>query len=401
MYKLKEIISIVAFSIIVSFSQAQDTFFVNKEGSNYRFTEIKNMEASPVVSQGNAGTCWSYSALSFFESELLRMKKPLVNLSEMFVVYHTYMAKAEKYARMHGNITFAGGGAFHDIPYVMKNYGIVPEEVYTGLNYGSDKHDHSELDKVLEGFMKSLISGEPSKLSPVWKNAVQGILASYLGEIPSEFIYQGKRYTPKSYFQSLGLNMDDYVTITSFTHHPFYTSFILELPDNWHWGSAYNVTMDEMFEIAENAIMKGYTVAWATDVSEKGFSFRDALAIVPVDMSDVVVKGSDNALFNNAGSEKKSTVFETPVPEIKITQEMRQIAFDNYETQDDHGMHITGLAKDQNGTKYFIVKNSWGTEYNLLQGYMLASEAYFKYKTTNIMVHKDALSKEMKKKLGL
>jgi bleomycin hydrolase len=249
--------------------------------------------------------------------------------------------------------------------------------------------------------MKALISNEPNRLTPSWKNAVKGILNAYLGNIPTEFTHQGKKYTPQTYAQSLGLKMDDYVTITSFTHHPFYSKFILELPDNWYWGEAYNVTIDDLFAIAENAVNKGYTVAWATDVSEKGFSFRDALAIVPKDMSDVVVKGEDNAQFNNAGAIKTSTVFETPVEEINITQELRQLAFDNYETQDDHGMHITGLAKDQNGKKYFVVKNSWGTEHNLLKGYLLASEAYFKYKTTNIMVHKDAIPKDLKKKLGL
>jgi bleomycin hydrolase len=372
----------------------------NKKDGGYHFTVIKDIEATEVQNQGRTGTCWSFSSLSFFESELLRMKKGKHNLSEMYIARKAYEEKAVNYVRMHGNFNFGPGGAFHDIPYVAKKFGLMPEEAYKGLNYGTDVHNHAEMDAVLSAVVKELVKNPQGKLTPSWKKAISGILDAYLGAVPEKFNYNGKEYTPQSFAKELGLDMDEYVLISSFTHHPFYGQFVLEVPDNWALQSCYNVPLNEMMEIAEHAVSNGYGVAWASDVSEKGFSFRDGLAIVPEDESTIQVRGRDNAQFNDAGAQKVSSAFDAPVKERNITQELRQEAFDNYLTQDDHGMHFTGLVKDQIGTKYFIVKNSWGKG-NDCDGYFYASEAYFKFKTTNIMLHKDAVPKDMRKKLGI
>lgn len=324
-----------------------------------------------------------------------------VNLSEMFIVRNAYVDKAINYVRMHGNFNFGAGGAFHDIPYVISKYGIVPEEIYTGLNYGTEKHDHREMDAVLKGMVDAIIENPGKKLSTAWQDAIAAAVDSYLGEVPETFEYEGEKYTPKSYAASLGLNMDDYVELTSYTHHPFYSQFVMEVPDNWELGTVYNLPLDELVEVMESALKNGYTFAWGADVSEKGFSFKDGLAIVPVDESTIKSKGTDAHYFNEEGEQKVSNAFMTPVEEKEITQEMRQEAFDNYQTTDDHGMHITGIYKDQNGRIYFMVKNSWGVEHNEQDGYFLASLPYVEYKTMDIMIHKDAIPKHIAKKLGL
>jgi len=324
----------------------------------------------------------------------------------MFIARNAYLGKSENYLRMYGTFTFGPGGAFHDIPWVIKRYGIVPEEVYKGLNYGSITHKHSEMEAVLDAAVKALAKKpQNGKLTPVWKNAIEGILDAYLGELPSNiedfnFTYKGKEYNPKSFSKSLGLNMEDYISITSFSHHPFYSQFVLEVQDNWAMQSSYNLPLDEFINLMEQAIMNGYTFGWGADVSEKGFGYRDALAIVPEDESTIQKSGKDSKRFNDAGAIRVSNAFISPVKERNITQEDRQIAFDNQETTDDHGMHVTGLVEDQKGTKYFIVKNSWG-ESNDRDGYFFASFPYVKYKTLNIQVHKDVLSKDLKKKLGI
>lgn len=397
MKKLSILIALVT-SYGLTFSQ-NDTI-KNKKDGHYYFTLVKDIEALDVQSQGRTGTCWSFSSLSFLESEIIRKGKKPVSLSEMFIVRNAYLEKAITYVRMHGQFNFAAGGAFHDIPYIIKKYGIVPEEIYQGLNYGADKHNHAEMDAVLKAMVDEIVKNPQRKLTTSWKEAINGVLDAYLGKLPTEFEFKGKKYTPKSYAESLGLNMDDYVAIGSFTHHPFYQTFVLEVPDNWGFGSIYNVPLNEMEQIINDAVMNGYSVAWGSDVSEKGFSFSNGLAIVPKDEATIKVKGRDNKHFSDAGAEKISDAFDEPVEEKEITQEMRQEAFDNYETQDDHGMHITGIVKDQKGTKYYIVKNSWGTE-NDCDGYFYASEAYVKYKTIDFMIHKDALSKEMKNKLNI
>ena len=397
------IISIISISFN-SFSQSK--FETNKKDSEYKFKVLKDLEATDVQDQGRTSTCWSFSSLSFFESEIIRIKKERHNLSEMFIVRNAYLGKAENYLRMYGTFTFGPGGAFHDIPWVIKRYGIVPEEVYGGLNYGASAHKHSEMEAVVESAVKALAKKpQNGKLTPVWKNGIEGILDAYLGDMPSNiedynFTYKGKKYTPKTFSESLGLNMEDYISLTSFTHHPFYSNFVLEVQDNWALQSSYNLPLDEFMEVMESALMQGYTFAWGADVSEKGFGYRDALAILPEDESTIKKSGKDSKRYNEAGAERISNAFYTPVKEKKISQKDRQIAFDNQETTDDHGMHVTGLVEDQNGTKYFIVKNSWG-ESNEKDGYFFASFPYVRYKTLNIQVHKDVLSKDLKKKLGI
>jgi bleomycin hydrolase len=378
----------------------------NADGSSYQFTKIAKLDATPVESQGITGTCWSFSALSFFESELMRLgtKDPAL-LSEMFIVRKAYESKAEKYIRMDGKINFAEGGAFHDIPFVIKNYGIVPKSVYSGLNYGTETHDHSELFSVLNGAMQGLLShlqsgGAKEGLTKSWISAIKGILDAYLGPDLKEFELDGKKYTPKSYAKAIGLNMDDYISLTSFTNHAMNEPCELGIPDNWAWGDSYNVSLDDLYNACEHALKNGYTLAWGADVSEKGFSFRNGLAIVPEDPSSIEVKGKDNKNFSDAGAEKSANQFLTPGKELAVTPALRQQGYDNKTTTDDHGMHIVGLYKDQNGTKYFLVKNSWGTG-NYPEGFLYVSESYFKLKTINIYLHKDGVSTELKRKLKL
>lgn len=380
-------------------SFAQDTLR-NKKGGNYLFNVEKDIEALEVQNQNRTGTCWSFSALSFLESELIRMGKGKHKLSEMYVVRMAYMDKAEKYVRMHGTINFGQGGGFQDIPYVVNKYGIVPEEVYRGLSYGEEKHNHSEMEAVLKAVCDAVISNRQGHLTTSWKQAISAVLDAYLGEVPATFDYQGKNYSPTSFAKAFGLEMDQYVILSSFTHHPFYTPFILEVPDNWMMANVYNVPLDELMAGIEGALMDGYSLAWAADVSEKGFSFSNGLAIVPEDEANLKVSGKDSKHFNDGGAVRSGTQFDSPGSEKSITQEMRQTAFDNFQTTDDHGMHFTGIVKDQNGNKYYIVKNSWGTA-NDCDGYMYASVPYVRYKTMNVMLHKDALPKALCKKLDL
>jgi bleomycin hydrolase len=375
----------------------------NSEGSEYQFTKLALLDATPVQEQGQTGTCWSFSALSFFESELIRMgtKNPDL-LAEMFVVRKAYESKAEKFIRMDGKINFSEGGAFHDIPYVIRNYGIVPLDVYSGLNYGTTSHDHSELFEVLNGGLQGVLTTTKNgkTLTTSWMTALNGILDAYLGKDIKEFDYKGKKYTPKSYAKAIGLNMDEYVSLTSFTNHGMYEKCSLAIPDNWAWGESYNVGLNDLFDACEYAVKNGYSVAWGADVSEKGFSFRNGLGIVPEDPSTIEVSGKDNKNFSNGGADRASNAFQTPVKELTITPELRQKGYDQKTTTDDHGLHIVGLYKDQKGTRYFLVKNSWGTS-NYPKGFLYVSENYFKYKTINIYLHKDGVMPSLKKKINL
>jgi hypothetical protein len=335
------------------------------------------------------------------ESELLRMGKEEVDLSEMFVVYTNYADQAKKYVRLHGNGIFSAGGSFADVLYTMKHYGAVPEEVMRGLEYGETIHVHGELDALTKAYVDAIVKNPNRKLSPVWEKGFTEILDAYLGKIPASFTYKGKTYTPKSFAASLGFNADDYVSLTSFTHHPFYTEFAIEIPDNWRWAVSYNLPIDEFMQVFDSAINAGYTVAWGSDVSEQGFG-RDGVAIVP-EVNVTELSGSDQARWlgmSPAEREMLASNFYKPGYEKTITQEIRQEGFDNYETTDDHGMLIYGIATDQYGTKYYIVKNSWG-ETGKYKGIWYASEAFVKYKTINIVVHKNALPATIKAKLGV
>lgn len=378
---------------------AQDTL-TNKPGSRYRFTTANRHAATLVKDQCKTATCWSFSTLSLLESELMRQGKGEHNLSEMYVVRWGYVEKAINYIRMNGKTNFDQGGEAHDIPFIIARYGIVPEEVYNGLNYGTDRHNHDEMLALLQGMMTQLKAQPAGSYSSQWIKAVEGVLDAYLGKIPETFTYRGNTYTPQRFAASLGLNMSDYVALTSFTHHQAYTPFAIEVPDNWSMQTAWNLPLEELVQAVTEALDRGYTVAWAADVSEKGFSFRDALGIVPVNDTLVKKKGEDSRFFNDAGAVRSGSAFDQPYPEKTITPEIRQLAFDQQQTTDDHGMHITGMVRDQNGTRYFIVKNSWGTG-NHCGGYLYVSEHYFRYKTISVMLHKDALQKKVKEKLDI
>lgn len=360
------------------------------------FTVVKQAPVTSVKNQYRSGTCWCYSALSFVESEIIRQKGIEVDLSEMFVVNHAYFDRAVKYIRLDGKLGFSAGSSFGDVFEVIKSYGIVPQAVYSGMNYGTELPVQGELDAVLEGFVKALVTNPNRKLTPAWKPAFQGILDAYLGEIPATFKAEEKAFNPLTYRDYLGINTDDYINLTSFTHHPFYEPFIIEVCDNWRWGSAYNLPIEELMEVMYNAVENGYTIAWGADVSEKGFT-RSGIATVP-DFENKVTAGSDQERW--VGKSETGKEESAPAEEKVITQEMRQLAYDNKETTDDHGMHIYGLAKDQNGNPFFIVKNSWGKAGDY-EGIWYVSDAYVRYKTLNIVVHKDALPKSIKKKLGI
>jgi len=375
-----------------------------KEDKGYVFTDVKRLPATTVKSQHRSGTCWSFAGISFIESEMIRLGKSEADLSEMFVVYNTYSDRAYKHVRMHGKFNFGGGGAFHDVTNSIKKYGIVPEEIYKGLNYGEEGHTHGEMDVILNDYVEAVIKNKNRKLTPVWHSAFDGILDAYLGEKPENFVVAGKSYTPQTYAKEVvGIDADDYVEISSYTHHPFYSKFVIEVPDNWSWDKVYNVPLNEMMEIMESAIMSGYTIGWASDVSEKGFAYRKGVAVVPEtnvkNMADSEIGKWENLSVKEKN--KKLFSFASPETEKVITQEMRQKAFDNYQTTDDHGMHIVGISKDQKGHKYFIVKNSWGTDNNPYKGYFYASFPFVAYKTMSFMVHKDAIPANLKAKMGL
>lgn len=365
----------------------------------YEFTTIKENPVTSIKNQYRSGTCWCFSALSFVESEVLRMKGDSLDLSEMFVVGKSYRDRAVKYVRLDGHLNFAAGSSFGDVLHVINDYGIVPQEAMPGFNYGTDKPEHSELDAALKGYVDAIKSNPNRKLSTAWLRGFDGIIEAYFGEYPETFTVNGVEYTPESYRDHIGFNYDDYVNITSFTHHPFYEPFIIEVCDNWRWDTAYNLPMDEMMEVMYNAIDKGYTIAWGSDVSEKGFT-RDGLAVMPVEKKKAAAGSDQERWVGKAKDEPKEEV-KTELPkEMEITQEMRQEGYDRKTTTDDHGMHIYGLAQDQNGTKYFMVKNSWG-ETGKYKGIWYASDAFVRYKTMNIVVHKDALPKHIAKKLGI
>ena len=391
---MKHIIFTSIAACVISLTHAQSAYqgpLTNKKGSEYKFTVVKSLDASAVQNQGHTGTCWSFSSLSFFESELMRMGKGKeFNLSEMFIASKAYPLKADNYVRMHGRANIGEGGGFSDVVNVMRRYGIVPEDVYSGKKDAKAEHNHSVLEANIKAIVGAVTNDKNTKIDfEAMHQSVETVCEAYLGKVPEKFNYKGKEYTPKTYLEATTINPDDYVFLTSFTHHPFYSKFTLEVPDNWNWDQMYNLPLNEFQQVMQNAINTGYTIAWASDVSEKGFRFKDGIAIVP----EVPISEMSEEEF------KEITI--KPQSQLKITQEMRQKAFDDYETQDDHGMHIVGIVKDQNNTPYYIVKNSWGTKRNECDGYFFASEAYVLYKTTSIMLHKKAIPAVIAKKLGI
>jgi aminopeptidase C len=404
---MKKILCIFAICALGMNAMAQtDTTQLSADSvEGFQFTTIDSIAITPVKDQNRSGTCWSYSTIGFLESELIRMGKGEYDLSEMFVVHHTMLDRAEYVVRMYGTAQFAPGGSAYDVIYCLKNYGLVPQEAMPGIKYGSTPADtlpvHSELDAVAGGVVKAVTNSGLKKLTPVWKQALTAIYDTYLGERPDTFTYKGKQYTPKTFAEELGLNADDYVSITSYTHHPFYSTFALEVPDNWRMDQMYNVPMDTMMLIIDNALANGYTLAWGADVSEMCFT-RKGLGVVPEEEKAVDLTGSDAARWLGlSATDKREELTKKPLPEKTITQEMRQAAYDTWENTDDHGMQIFGTAKDQNGKRYYMVKNSWGTKRSEYKGIWYVSEAYMQYKTNDVLVHKNAIPKDILKKLGI
>ena len=399
---MKKLIAIMALAGLTSSLSAQTPATKDANEPNV-FTTVKDARITSIKNQANSGTCWAYSGQSFLEDELIRTGKGDYDLSEMFVVSHTYRDKGRKYVRLHGKLNFAQGGSFYDVLYVLKNYGAAPRSVLPGLNYGTTKNQHGEMEAGLKAFLDAIITNPNGKLSTAWYPAFESIIDQYLGKLPEEFTFKGKKYTPKSYAQTLGLNADDYVSLTSFTHHPFYSKFALEIEDNWRWAESYNLPIDELMRTMEHAIDKGYTIAWGSDVSEQGFT-RDGIAVL-ADVEEIETKGSDQARWVGLNRGERHTLLQklihsANVPEIDPTQEYRQKGYDNFELTDDHGMVIYGIAKNQIGRKFFMVKNSWG-ETGEYKGHWYASYNFVKGKTMNIVLHRSAIPEDIAKKLGI
>lgn len=371
-------------------------------GQGYQFTEVVTVPATPVKNQAATGTCWCFATTSFMESELLRMGKGTYDLSEMFIVRQKYMNQLQDNYLRRGDGNIGQGSLSHTFMNAYRQVGIVPEEVYTGINYDSEKHNHSEMVRYMHSIADVAVKAK--QRSPEYDKLITNLFDTYLGKLPEKFTYKGKEYTPKSFAESLGLNMDDYIELTSFTHHPYYVKFDVEVPDNWEHSLMYNLPLDEMMQTVDYALNNGYTVCWDGDVSEKGFSFTNGVAINPEVKKVEDLSNTDRARFEKLGEKERLEEvfkFERPYPEINVTPEVRQAGFESFVTTDDHLMHLTGIAKDQNGTKYYITKNSWGTDRNKFGGYLNMSESFVRAKTIYVMVHKDAIPKAIKGKLHL
>lgn len=395
---------IAALAVSLSAFAQNDSTQVKKDSvEGWQFTTVDSVPITRVKDQHRSGTCWAFSTLGFLESEVLRIKGKEVELSPMFVVSKTLIDRATYCVRLYNEPKFAEGGSAYDVIYCMQHYGLVPKSAMPGIRYGWTEADtlpvFSELTAVASGYLNGL--KKQKKLSPVWREGLQAIYDTYLGACPTEFEYEGKKYTPESFVKSLGLNAEDYVSITSYTHHPFYERFALEVPDNWRMDQMYNVPMEDMMRIIDNALANGYTLAWGADVSEIGFT-RKGIGVVPDADKGADLTGSDMVKWVGMTKDKqKEELTKKPLPEKTITQQMRQDAFDNWETTDDHGMQIFGTAKDQNGKRYYMVKNSWGTLRSDYKGIWYISEAFMQYKTNDVLVHKNAIPKDIQKKLKI
>lgn len=356
---------------------------------SFTFKDVINIERTPVKNQGSSGTCWSYSANSFLESEMIRMGKEPVEISQIFTARNAYVEKGINYVRMHGAITLGDGGSLHDVINMYRKYGALPQSVYTGLNYGTNKNKFAEMAAINEAFLAAVVKNPNGELTPNWIKAYTAVIDSYLGQVPESFEFKGKKYTPQTFAKEVvGINPDDYVELSSFTNKPYYEKMVLMVPDNWDLDLVYNVKVDELTDIIDNALAKGYSVGWAGDISDKGFSWKNGVAYVPAKP------------FADMTEEEKANMFKGPQPEMNITAEIRQKAFDNYDTTDDHGMHIVGLTKDQNGKEYYIIKNSWGAT-NDYKGYIYMTKNFVKLKTTAILLHKGGLPKDLAKKINV
>lgn len=376
----------------------------------FRFTTVDSVAITSVKNQKNAGTCWSYSGMSFLESEALRKTGKVYDFSEMFVVENTYMDRADKAVRTHGDVSFSQGGSFADVFYCLSNYGLVPDaEMPAGAMYGDTLSNHKELSAMTDPLVKAAASATKLQFSPdgeaLWKKAVRAVHEIYLGKIPASFTYEGKQYTPQSFAASTGLSADDYVSLTSFTHHPYSTGnnigrgFIIEVQDNWRWAESLNLELDDMMRIIDEAIRGGYSVLWGGDVSEDGFT-RDGLAVWP-DLTAPDAPGQDQARWLKLDRKAKGEeLTKRPLPQKEVTAESRQRGYDNFETGDDHGMHIFGTAKDQNGNRYYMVKNSWGKT-GKYKGIWYMTPEFCAAKTMNFVVNKNAIPKDLCKKYGI
>ena len=401
---MKKIIALALLAVVATGANAKGKKQPKVDPNKPVFTIVKENPITSVKDQNRSGTCWAYSTLSYFESEILKNTGKTYDLCESFVANKDYMDRAVQVVRYHGDMQFAQGGSAYDVYYVLKNYGICPEDAmpFPGSLYGDSLNNFNEFFSLLEPYVEGIATNKASKISGQWKVGFQGILDAYLGKCPENFTYEGKNYTPKSFASSLGLNMDDYVTITSYTHHPFYSQFVVEVQDNWRNPASYNLPMDEMMQIIDNAVMNGYTVAWGGDVSEPGFT-RDGLAYMIDAKKMQSLQGSDMARWLGLSAAKRTNLIDSlgcNVPEVQPTQEMRQERFDNWELTDDHGMLIYGIAKDQNGKEYYMVKNSWG-EAGKYKGTWYMTKTFIAANTMDYMVNKNAIPANIRKKMGI
>lgn len=401
---MKKIIALALLAVVATGANAKGKKQPKVDPNKPVFTIVKENPITSVKDQNRSGTCWAYSTLSYFESEILKNTGKTYDLCESFVANKDYMDRAVQVVRYHGDMQFAQGGSAYDVYYVLKNYGICPEDAmpFPGSLYGDSLNNFNEFFSLLEPYVEGIATNKASKISGQWKVGFQGILDAYLGKCPENFTYEGKNYTPKSFASSLGLNMDDYVTITSYTHHPFYSQFVVEVQDNWRNPASYNLPMDEMMLIIDNAVMNGYTVAWGGDVSEPGFT-RDGLAYMIDAKKMQSLQGSDMARWLGLSAAKRRNLIDSlgcNVPEVQPTQEMRQERFDNWELTDDHGMLIYGIAKDQNGKEYYMVKNSWG-EAGKYKGTWYMTKTFIAANTMDYMVNKNAIPANIRKKMGI
>lgn len=381
---------------------ASATVQAQPKAEGYQFTTVVNQKVTPVKNQAATGTCWCFATTSFIEAELLRQGKGEFDLSEMYIVRQKYMNQLNDNYLRHGKGNIGQGSISPSWFTAFTQVGIVPEEVYSGINYNSPTHNHKELASYMEVIAEKAV--QMRQRSPEYDKLIKSLFDIYMGELPEKFTYKGKEYTPQSFAKSLDIHPEDYVMLTSFTHKPYYQAFEVEIPDNWEHAKMYNLPLDEMMEATDYALKNGYTVCWDGDVSEKGFSFKHGVAINPETEKTEDLKDTDFARWQGMDAQERlneAFKFEYPCPEVKVTPEIRQKGYESFVTTDDHLMHLTGIAKDQNGTKYYITKNSWGTDRNDFGGYLNMSESYVRAKTIYVLVHKDALSKDMKKKLGL